>query len=170
MTDTGAPGIRISQIFLEEAHFRHRPDALGLPHTTPADVGRVHINTQIGATDEGDEGMIRIEVATDSANNPTYEFRVAFVALVAQVEPGKGLPLVKYLQSSGTLLLFPFVRHAIADLTMKGRFGPIWINPISPFVPSNAPSPTPSSPLAEPVKSAPKSGKSARGKGKARSK
>jgi hypothetical protein len=33
--------------------------------------------------------------------------------------------------NGGVSMVFPFVREAIANLTMRGRFGPVWIDPLN---------------------------------------
>ena len=52
-------------------------------------------------------------------------------ALVEQIGGHENFELEAYLKSNGWALLFPFVREALANLTGRGRFGPIWMNPVN---------------------------------------
>jgi len=125
-------GVEIAQIFLERAEFSHRSDWLAFPHNTPAAVGPVNVNLEVATNAKGDQGMARIEVSTRGDQNLMYSFRVAYVALVTKSDLNSGLELAKYLQHSGPLLLYPFLRQTVADLTLKGRFGAVWLSPFSP--------------------------------------
>lgn len=126
------PGVEIAQIFLEKVEFSHRPDWLMLPHNTPAVVGQVDVKLEVATNESGDQGMVRIEVSTKAENNPMYSFLVGYIAIVTKPDMKAGLELAKYLQHSGPLLLYPFLRQTVADLTLKGRFGPIWLSPFAP--------------------------------------
>lgn len=131
MDQSKQPGIRISQIFLETAEFGHRPDALRLPPSTSPNVGDVDVTVQLGDLSNGEGGAIRIEVRTKPENNPTYHFRVSMIALVQRAENAENMAIMEYLQLAGPGLLYPFVRETIANLTIRGRFGPIWLNPLN---------------------------------------
>ena len=50
--------------------------------------------------------------------------------VVAPSVEAPALRPVEFLARSGVPTLFPFVREAIANITMRGRFGPLWLNPI----------------------------------------
>lgn len=132
-TPAGTPGIKVDQIFLEAAELSHRSDALALPAGTQANVGEVTLEISIGMAPDTNAGFIRIAVATQPSLNPLYSFRVAMIALVSAIEGVAGNMSVRtYLERAGVLLLFPFVREAVASLTIRGRFGPIWLQPINP--------------------------------------
>lgn len=49
-----------------------------------------------------------------------------------EVKPGEAnMPLEKYATISGVSLLYPFLREAVANLTQRGRFGPVWLSPLN---------------------------------------
>ena len=125
------PGISIGQIILEEAHFAHRADYLNLSITTPMDVAKLELQVESGQAPDGKTGLVRVRVATPAESKTVYGFRVSMVALVAVDENAPNMPMERYLATSGAALLFPFVRQVIADLTLKGRFGPVWISPVN---------------------------------------
>ncbi len=122
-------GVRIAQIYLDSAEFSHRADSASLPAATRAEVGDVTVQLEVGLTRDGKGGRARITVSTKPENNPHYQFQVVMVALVTKVGAG-GLELGAYLSNSAAVLLYPFVREALANLTQRGRFGPIWLSPI----------------------------------------
>jgi preprotein translocase subunit SecB len=133
METTTQPGIAVGQVFLERMSFGHRPDFLALPPDTKPDVGVVAIELHVGESSDGAGGLIRIEVRTDPARNPTYNVELAMVALVRRL-PGEGsLPVRDFVLSAASVsLLYPFVREAFAAVTLRGRFGPVWLNLLNP--------------------------------------
>ncbi len=51
---------------------------------------------------------------------------------LVEAEHGKeNMPIEQYVRSSGPATLFPFIRQVVADLTSKGRFGPLWLSPVN---------------------------------------
>ncbi|MBI2401570.1 MAG: protein-export chaperone SecB [Gemmatimonadetes bacterium] len=139
---TKQPGIKIGQIFLEEAHFNHRADYLNLPPSTPVSVGDVHVQVQTGLSADLKRGLVRVRVSTIPGSKPMYELRVAMTALVTVDEAAPNMPLDRYLASSGAALLFPFVRELVANLTWRGRFGPLWLSPTNLLAPLAAAPPS----------------------------
>jgi len=125
------PGIAVGQVFLERVAFSHRADFLALPPDTKPEVGDVAIGVSVGESPDGEGGLIRIEVRTDPARNPLYT--VAMVALVRRL-PGEGnLPVHDFVVSAASVsLLYPFVREAFAAVTLRGRFGPVWLSLLNP--------------------------------------
>lgn len=125
------PGIRIAQILLEEASFGHREDFLALSPSTPAEVGDVQGQLQSGVFHGGTTGFVRIEVKTNPENRPVYNFHLTMLALVSQDEENANLSVEKYVPIAGPTLLYPFLREAVANLTARGRFGPVWLKPFN---------------------------------------
>jgi preprotein translocase subunit SecB len=41
------------------------------------------------------------------------------------------MPIADYMASGGGPTLFPFLRECVANLTGRGRFGPLWLRPIN---------------------------------------
>lgn len=127
------PGVMVAQIFMEKATFSHRPDFLGLPPEAKPEVGNVSVNVQAGESPDGESGLIRIEVKTDPEKKPTYNVELAVVAFVTRVPDNKNLTIREFMMSgAGVSLVYPFVREAFANLTLRGRFGPVWLNLINP--------------------------------------
>ncbi len=141
------PGVKIAQILLERATFRHRDDYLIVAAPSPdAIVGTINVQVDGGLSEDQKTGLVRIRVQTIPENRPFYELDVAMIALVTVDEAAPNMPLDRYFTNSGTALLYPFVRQVVADLTWRGRFGPVWLNPMNvtamPLTVSPEPLPT----------------------------
>jgi len=136
------PGIQVAQIFLEQVHFSHREDFLSLPLGTQALVGNLNIQLESGISQDSKTGLVRVQVWTIPENKPIYNFRVSMTALLAVDQSAPNMPLTTYLSGPAATLLYPFVRQVVADLTWRGRFGPVWLSPTNLLAPvADAPSP-----------------------------
>ena len=132
MTDPSRPpGIAISQVFLEEASFSHRADALALPLDTKPELGDIEITVEAGLRPDKKAGLLRLSAATRPEAAPLYSVRVRMAGLFEQQGGSENLSMVDFLGDSARALLFPFLREAFANITSRGRFGPVWLNPIN---------------------------------------
>jgi len=156
------PGVKIGQIFLERANFSHRGDYLApsAPPTPDTVVGTINVEAQGGVSTDGKNGLVRLHVSTIPENRPFYEFDISMVALVTVDGDAPNMPLEQYVATLGSALLYPFMRQLVADLTGRGRFGPVWLNPIN----------LTAAPPGELVKSLPKLREHSRSTKKARAK
>lgn len=131
MDQTKAPGIRIAQILLERAVFEHREDFLALPPNTPIGAPDITLTTTAGQSPDNKRGIIKLRVQTKPEQRPLYNVDVEMTALV-EVEEGKeNMSIEQYIRVSGPAMIYPFIRQVVADLTFKGRFGPMWLNPVN---------------------------------------
>jgi preprotein translocase subunit SecB len=134
-------GLTIGQIVLEHAHFSHRDDFLNYP---PNALQNVELGTEVqvrlfeGAYHVPDNATgrviagVSVRVLTKtSAPAPLYSFDVAVMALVIADSPDPALPPLEFVAQSGFATVFPFLRESVANLTMRGRFGPIWLKPVN---------------------------------------
>ena len=125
------PGIALAQIFLERLSFEHRVDALSLPPGIPPKVGDLNVNVEIGIGGEGGVfGFTRITVSTNPAHEPVYNVVLAMTGLFAR-QSGEAMPLETFLKNNSVALMYPFVRETFANITGRGRCGPIWLNPFN---------------------------------------
>ena len=132
MTDPSRPpGIAISQVFLEEATFSHRADALALPLDTKPELGNIEIAVEAGLRPDRKAGLLRLSAATKPEAEPLYNVKVKMVGLFEQQSGFENLPMAAFLGDSAPALLFPFLREAFANITSRGRFGPVWLQPIN---------------------------------------
>jgi len=123
------PGVSIGQVFLERADFSHRDDFLALPPNKSVGKPSLLLGFQGGTSPDGRAGFVRATAQTDPTERPLYNLTVTMIALV-EVEKGhENMPLGEYLRTAGLAMLFPFLREAVANLTIRGRFGPLWLAP-----------------------------------------
>lgn len=132
MTDESRDaGIRVSQIYLENASFRHREDHLNIPHTTRPDLGPIGVELEAGLSPDRGHAIVRVRVATTPDDTGLYAFELSMVALLRADDQHPNMPLEQYVSVAGTTLLYPFLREAVANLTGRGRFGPVWLAPFN---------------------------------------
>jgi len=124
------PGIQIGQILLERAEFSHREDALQLPPNTLFQPN-LELNLQAGLSPDEKQGFLRLSVRTKPDEKPVYNFNVTMLAVLLAVEGQENFPLKDYLQAAGPTMLYPFVREAVAAITGRGHFGPVWLAPFN---------------------------------------
>jgi preprotein translocase subunit SecB len=124
------PGILIAQVYLERAQFSHREDALNLPPTTSWQP-TFEVRFQGGVAPGEKTGFVRITVQTKAAERPLYNIDLTMIVLLAVDEKRPNLALRDYVRGTAPAMLYPFVREAVAGLTWRGRFGPVWLSPFN---------------------------------------
>lgn len=127
-----APGLAIAQIFLVTASFRHREDYLSLPPTSPTGEMTIGVEGKVHTRNDGRVVALAVAVKSDpSDKNALYQFELEMMAIVGEVAEEANLLPMDFIAGSGMATLFPFLREAVANLTSRGRFGPIWLKPIN---------------------------------------
>ena len=131
MDETKPTGIEIGQIAVERVSFRHREDYLTVPVGTS--VGSLPLRIKSGYTLSSDasQAAIRVELSTDETQRPLYMIEAVVVGLVRVKEGQANMPLERYAAFHGVVMLFPFLRELVANLTGRGRFGPVWLHPVN---------------------------------------
>ena len=127
MDATKQPGIRVAQVLTLASEFRHVANALDLPTTTPISQSEVAVVQKTGLNKDETKGLAILEV--QSGADGLYVFRLEIAALFEVDLEHPNMPLATFLKHNGPTFLFPFAREAVANLTMRGRFGPVWIQP-----------------------------------------
>jgi len=131
MDPTRQPGVVIGQVVLEKLHFEHREDYLAFPPKTDIRELPITLSFQVGLTPDKTKGVLRVRAQTPEKANALYRFDLTMLALV-EVKAGEAnMPLEQYATVSGVSLLYPFLREAVANLTQRGRFGPVWLSPLN---------------------------------------
>ena len=139
------PGLRIEQIFLLSADFAHRADVLAVPPAAIVPEQEALVETRVFASPDGRAAGVRVSVGTRPENTEAYyRFRVEYVALIQPILGEENMPATEYVAMAGATLLFPFLREAIANLTSRGHFGPLWLKPfnVQAAIATLSPSPT----------------------------
>lgn len=128
------PGIRLVTVFLADATFRHREDALMTANPPKADAasGTAQIEVEVRDVKEKSAMVVILRVSSDPEDATSrYDFDVRVVGVF---EPMLGVPNMEinhFAVANGGGLLYPFAREAVANLTGRGRFGPVWLNPFN---------------------------------------
>lgn len=131
MDPTKPPGIKLVSLFLKEANFRHRTDPIdgavpAFPETGSADL---EISFFSGP---GEAMAVSLRVSNDADQpDPRYDYSVEVVAMLDVDAAQANMPVNEYATRFCPALLYPFAREAVANLTSRGRFGPIWLNPFN---------------------------------------
>jgi preprotein translocase subunit SecB len=125
------PGLQIDQVFLLQAHFTHREDALAVPPQTPIANLPLRIEAKVAGGNEGNAAAIRLRAFTEEQPDLLYNFDVEIAAIVTVIPGEANLDPIEYVRGSGWFVFYPFLREAVANLTMKGRFGPVWLKPVN---------------------------------------
>lgn len=129
MDTTKQPGIQISQVILLGARFAHRDDVFSLLPTTRVENLPIKIEVKV-AGKVGDPGsVIRLRAFTEENPEALYRIDVEVAALIERVSGEENLDPFEYARDMGPVAFFPFLREAIANVTMRGRFGPVWLKP-----------------------------------------
>jgi preprotein translocase subunit SecB len=125
------PGIKLVTVFLSESSFRHRDKA------TPAQdnaLGAAQIEVEVASATEKPAMLVSLRVNSDPEDSATnYDFDVTVVGVFEPMETGANMDLTQFALTNGAALLYPFAREVVANITGRGRFGPIWLNPFNMY-------------------------------------
>lgn len=130
MDETRQPGLKIAQIFLSSAHFAHRDDAMTLSPGTALDIG-INVTASVQVNETGTVALITVSVNSLDEQNPLYQFRIEMTGIVERDGGNPNLTPLDYLGQQGPAMMFPFVREALANITGRGHFGPLWLAPFN---------------------------------------
>lgn len=130
MDESRQPGLQIAQVFLSQAHFEHRPDALSFPPTTPVEI-KYSVEAKVAVATEGNAGLITVTIKTIDEPVALYIFHVELTALVEREANAENMSVEEYLTKTGTAMMFPFLREAVANITGRGRFGAVLLKPLN---------------------------------------
>lgn len=132
MTEQEKPPFRLAQIFLIEAAFGHRGNPLLKPADTKVQPQKINVGMQLQHMNDGSASQVIVTVQTnpeDGDPNALYDFHVVMSALVESVDRERFDD--KYIIGALTTMVFPFLRELVANLTVRGRFGVVWLNPFN---------------------------------------
>lgn len=124
-------GLRIEELCLVSSSFNHRPDFLGLDKRQP--LPDVDVDAQFSLTKGLGPSVVGVTVRVQTKDDPSlvYHFHAELMALIRVDGPELTPEMERSLLITGVNILFPFARENVANLTMRGRFGPMWIRPMN---------------------------------------
>jgi preprotein translocase subunit SecB len=130
MDATKQPGIRIGQIFLGRTMFEYTSDPLSLPPNTGVTEANTLTNVTVGMDEAEKIGVITLTISSAPDSASPYRLHLEMIGLVERATED-AMALREYLAKAGPATIYPFAREAVANLTMRGRFGPIWLGPMN---------------------------------------
>jgi preprotein translocase subunit SecB len=98
----------------------------------PADNPNLRVEVNVNATKVADktyESAIQFKAEANSKDGVIYDLEVAYAGLF-QIERIPNEALEPFLLINAPLLLFPFLRRLVADLTREGGFPPLLLDPV----------------------------------------
>lgn len=125
--DNRQPGINVDFFCVTKVAFEHAAGAIDLPHTTAVE-GNFEIGANVLFRDDGLAARLVMFAKLDSL----YKVEVHVMAQFS--ESSESTMRVKAFASSAAAVaaVIPYLRQAVGDATQRGRFGPVWLNPINP--------------------------------------
>ncbi len=123
--------MELGQIVVEKATFRHREDYLTVPPKTPVGPLPLGLGVELALSNDKRRGAIRVILNTDETQKPLYVLDISLVALIQAIRGHENMTVEQYATVNGAALLMPFLRELVANLTSRGRFGPVWLNPVN---------------------------------------
>ena len=123
--------LQIEQILLEDARFAHAPDFLARQTKENVPSLDVELRLDVMKAPDGSGAVVRLRATSESAGSH-YSFGVSYLVLFRLLrDENEALPsdLDKRLLVTGANMAFPFLRECVANITMRGRFGPSWLAP-----------------------------------------
>jgi preprotein translocase subunit SecB len=131
MDETKQPGIQIQQVLLWSAQFEHRKDALSLPPMTRVELG-IELEITAMAAEDGSQGAIVLKVRNNAeSQDALYRLSFEMMGIVQKEAESPNMTVQEYLEKNGAATLYPFLREAVANVTARGRFGPLWLKPFN---------------------------------------
>jgi preprotein translocase subunit SecB len=110
--------------------FSHRDDAFALPENTPLPEVPIQIEGKVSGGPGEKAVVFRLRAFTPPERiDLFYNLDVEIAAIISSIPGQENLDPFEYAKESGTIAFFPFLREAVANLTLKGRFGAIWLRP-----------------------------------------
>jgi preprotein translocase subunit SecB len=126
------PAFQLGQVFLQRCAFQHRREPLALPPDTKLEPQEINIQLGFANLNNGEAARVMVLVTTnpeDGDEKALYDFMVEMVAIVHNIDH-EAFP-DRQLAEVVAAMIYPFAREAVANLTTRGRFGPVWLNPIN---------------------------------------
>jgi preprotein translocase subunit SecB len=104
---------------------------LGLDKRQP--LPDVDVDAQFSLSRGLGPSFVGVTVRVQTKDDPTlvYRFHAELMAVIRAEGATLTPDIERNLLRTGVTILFPFVRENVANLTMRGRFGPMWIKPIN---------------------------------------
>lgn len=127
------PGLRIVQIILDHAAFSHRVDPISIkPNGEGETVLAVSFVVQELEQNDGLPAVrVTVGVATPAESTHPYILDFAVTGIIVVEKGQENLSPLEYAGMAGAPLLYPFLREVVANVSGRGRVGPVWLKPFN---------------------------------------
>lgn len=134
MDETRQPGIRFDTVLLRRASYEELPEGEQVEREFEELALSIAIRSRFpkahGET-EPTTAEVQLKLSVEPASAPPPFFAEVVVAGRFSYADEKNLNLDAFVSNQAPALLFPFAREAIANLTVRTRFGPVLIPPVN---------------------------------------
>ena len=87
---------------------------------------------RVVASENGEAVALIVRVSTGKIEpEPLYSFLAEMTAIIAAIPGQQNLRPSDFASAQGLATLYPFLREAVANLTARGRFGPVYLLPFN---------------------------------------
>jgi protein-export chaperone SecB len=133
MSQSAETNIQIGQIFVSELSFSHRGQPQQMPTNTPIGELPLALEVSIATDGDGKKAFVVLRVMTRDDEDPIYRFSVTMMGIIWMTgeQTLDDDPFKRYLYQGAPATMYPFMRECIANLTSRGRFGPVWVKPMN---------------------------------------
>lgn len=122
--------IELRGIHLLESTFRHARDAFG-PISQPPTDQPAEVQIELAKGEAPHDYLITLHVRSNPQTQ--YAFEVKY-AVIMKADPETETPpenLLQRIMTTGATIAFPYCRELVSNLTARGRFGIVWLNPMN---------------------------------------
>jgi preprotein translocase subunit SecB len=103
-----------------------------MPPGTPLPTQRLTISVSNTKFDENGAMGLRLSLDSDpTEESALYDFRLTMAGILSRTEATPADWTERQFAELGITMLVPFAREALANITGRGRFGPVMLNPLN---------------------------------------
>lgn len=120
----------LTGLILLDCSFRHKSDPLQTPASGTNVPGAVQMQVELIRGDVVNTYAVTLRVHLDTPTSQ-YVGSLAYAALLSVDLEGEAPPenYEQLLMVTGASMAFPYCRELVTNLTMRARFGPVWLAP-----------------------------------------
>ncbi len=127
----GSPQILLDALVLRGVSYRELPDSGAVQPLAPGERVELDIKLEGKVTvfTQGVELYVTMNVTPKPAHAPV-EIEVVYSALFRRPEGISQDNFLKWARGPAVRIVFPYLRETVANLAMRGRFGPLLLDPV----------------------------------------
>jgi preprotein translocase subunit SecB len=135
VTKSPPSAFSIAQIILEKASFSHGGDPFTVAPVANESVlpNDISVNVEAAHSIDRKSSVVRLRIVAEGkelVDEVKYVFDVTVSGIFDITAPLPTDQESAFVVSAAAILL-PFAREVVANITLRGRFGPMWLQPIN---------------------------------------